>query len=197
MTTQRSETNPILKPKRNHLWESMAVFNGCPIKRGQETILLYRAMSRPYYSVLTNATLSVSSIGLARSKDGVNFSNRRRFIYPEYSWERYGCEDPRVTRLGNHYYIFYTALSTWPPSAEGIKVGLAISRDLRKVTRKYPVTPFNAKAMALFPTMIHNKPFAILTVNTDRPPAKICLAEFDRKEEIFSRILAGVVQQPG
>jgi predicted GH43/DUF377 family glycosyl hydrolase len=186
MIAKRLEENPILKPKRNHLWESSAVFNGCPVKRGEETLLLYRALSLPYYSVVSETTLSLSSIGLARSKDGIHFAGRRRFIFPEYPWERFGCEDPRVTKFGNKYYIFYTALSTWPPTAEGIKVGLAISRDLKRVKEKHLITPFNAKAMALFPQRIGGKIYALLTVHPDRPPAKICLAAFDREEDIWS-----------
>lgn len=187
MIAQRLDENPILKPKRNHLWEYMAVYNGCVTKRAKETILIYRALSLPYYSVLTDNTLSVSSIGLARSKDGIHFSERRRFIFPEYPWERFGCEDPRVTKFGNRYYIFYTALSTWPPKAEGIRVGLALSKDLKRVNKKYLITPFNAKAMALFPQMIDKKIYAILTVHTDRPPARICLAAFNKTEDIWSQ----------
>jgi predicted GH43/DUF377 family glycosyl hydrolase len=186
MIAKRLDANPILTPKRNHLWESLAVFNGCPVKRNEEISLLYRALSLPYYSVVSETTLSLSSIGIARSKDSIHFSGRRRFIFPEYPWERFGCEDPRVTKLGYKYYVFYTALSTWPPTAEGIKVGLVISNDLRRVKEKHLITPFNAKAMALFPQRIGGKIYATLTVHTDKPPAKICLAAFDREEDIWS-----------
>jgi len=186
MIVERLDENPVLKPKRNHLWEAQAVFNGCPVKKGENILLLYRALSLPYYHALSNARLSLSSIGIARSKDGVHFAGRRRFIFPEYSWERFGCEDPRVTKFNHSYYIFYTALSTWPPTSEGIKVGLAISKDLKRVNEKHPVTPFNAKAMALFPQRIGGKIYAILTVHTDRPPVKVCLAAFDKEEDIWS-----------
>ncbi len=185
MLIVRSEENPILKPKRNHVWEAGAVFNGCPVKKGENIYLVYRALSLPYYSVLTDTTLPVSSIGLARSKDGIHFTGRRRFIFPEHPWERFGCEDPRVTKFNGKYFIFYTALSSWPPTADGIRVGLAVTRDLSRV-RKYPVTPFNAKAMALFPERINGKMYAILTVHTDRPPARICLASFSSEEEVWS-----------
>jgi predicted GH43/DUF377 family glycosyl hydrolase len=40
--------------------------------------------------------------------------------------------------------------------------------------------------MALFPERINGKIAAILTVNTDRPPARIALALFDRIEDIWS-----------
>jgi len=186
MLLTRSEENPILKPKRNHLWEAQAVFNGCPVRRGENISLLYRALSFPYYSAIAETTLSVSSIGIAQSKDGIHFAGRRRYIFPEYSWERFGCEDPRVTKLNEKYYIFYTALSNWPPTVGGIKVAVAISKDLKKIKEKHLVTPFNAKAMALFSQKINGKIFAILTINTDRPPSRICLAAFDKEEDIWS-----------
>jgi predicted GH43/DUF377 family glycosyl hydrolase len=186
MLATRLEENPILKPKRNHFWEALAVFNGCPVKTMDGVSLVYRALSLPYYSSLTGARLSVSSIGIARSEDGLHFAGRRRFIFPEHSWERFGCEDPRITKFKGKYFIFYTALSAWPPKAEGIKVGLAISQGLKRVQEKHPVTPFNAKAMALFPQRIGGKIYAVLSVHTDQPPARICLASFDKEEDIWS-----------
>ena len=186
MLIERFDRNPILRPNRNQSWEARGVFNSCPIKKGRAIFLLYRALSSSQYYTITNSILRLSTIGIAQSKDGIYFFNRRRFIAPEYSWERFGCEDPRVTKLNGKYYIFYTALSTYPFRAEGIKVGLAISKDLKKIQEKHLVTPFNAKAMALFPEKIKGKIWAILTVHTDRPPAKICLASFAKEKEIWS-----------
>lgn len=185
MFVERSEKNPILKPNRNQSWEALAVFNGCPIKKGSKTYLLYRAMSLPHYHRAAATSLIVSDIGIAESSNGTDFKNRRRFILPEHPWEKFGCEDPRVTKLGNSYYIFYTALSTNPPRAEGIKVGVAVSKDLETITEKHLVTPFNAKAMALFPDKIGGKIHAILTVHTDQPPAEICLVTFDSIEQMW------------
>lgn len=188
MLIERSDKNPILKPKRNHSWEAEAVFNGCPIKKGNNIYLIYRALSLPHYHTLAQTKLMVSDIGIAESKDGINFHNRKRFITPEESWERFGCEDPRVTKLGNKYYIFYTALSEYPFRAEGIRVGVAISKDLKTIQEKHLVTPFNAKGMALFPEKINGKIWAVLTVHTDLPPSKICLASFDKEEDIWNKV---------
>ena len=174
---ERSEENPILVPNSKIFWESDAVFNGCPVVDKNKIHFLYRAMS---------ATKS-SSIGYATSKDGVHFKNRRQFIRPDYEWEKFGCEDPRVTKLDGKYYVFYTALSTHPFSAEGIKVAVAITKNFKKIEKKHLVTPFNAKAMALFPEKINGKMVAILTVDTDKLPSKICLAFFDKEEQIWSK----------
>lgn len=185
MIIERFEKNPILKPDKSQSWEAEAVFNGCPIKKGEKVFLLYRAISLPHYHMIAKKRLEISNVGIAESEDGLNFYNRKRLIKPELEWEKFGCEDPRVTKLNDKYYIFYTALSNWPPKTEDIRVGLAISSDLEKIDEKHLVTPFNAKAMALFPEKIKGKMWAILTVNTDKPPAKICLVSFDTEEEIW------------
>jgi len=189
MIIKRVAKNPILKPLRSHGWEAQAVFNGCPISKGDKIYLLYRALSIPHYHNSARVNILSSDIGIAESKDGLHFENRHRFIVPEYDWEKLGCEDPRVTKLGEKFYIFYTALSEYPFRAKGIKVGLAISHDLKKIDQKHLVTPFNAKAMALFPEKIGGKIWAILTVHTDTPPSKICLASFKDEKEIWSEDL--------
>jgi len=181
---KRFEHNPILMPVSENAWEAEAVFNGCPVVSGGRIHLIYRAISSP--QIVDGMQMHVSSIGHALSTDGIHWMYRRQFIKPEYEWERFGCEDPRVTKLGGKFYIFYTALSTYPFRAEGIKIGLAITTDFRRIEAKYLVTPFNSKAMALFPGKIDGKTAAVLTVNTDKPPAKIGLAFFDHEEQIWS-----------
>ena len=186
MIIKRSPQNPILKPLREHGWEAEATFNPCPVVKGKDVFLLYRAISMPHYHSWARSNIVTSDIGIAQSHDGHYFFNRKRFIVPEEDWERFGCEDPRVTKLNDKYYIFYTALSKYPFRAEGIKVGLAISKDLKNIQEKHLVTPFNAKAMALFPEKINGQITAILTVHTDQPPAKICLASFNKESDIWS-----------
>ncbi len=181
---KRSEENPILIPTPDNEWEAEAAFNGCPVLSGKQVHLVYRAISSP--QIMLGTKMSISTIGHATSNDGLHFMLHEQLIKPENDWERFGCEDPRVTKLGNKYYIFYTALSTYPLNAQGIKVGLAITRDFQKIEAKYPITPFNAKAMALFPGKIKGKFAAVLSVNTDNPPAKVGLALFDSEEQIWS-----------
>jgi len=172
---RRSKENPILSPVREHSWEAYATFNPSVVEKGGRYYMLYRASSSS--DLLKKQGTSFSSIGIAVSWDGVHFTGRRCFIRPEMEWERFGCEDPRVTYVDGKYYIFYTAISTLPPRPEGIRVGVAVSSDLREVEGKYLVTPFNAKAMALFPRRIGGRLTAVLTVHTDLPPAYICIAQ--------------------
>jgi len=128
----------------------------------------------------------LSSIGIAESKDGESFHGNRQLITPQEAWEQFGCEDPRVTFFEGKYVIFYTALGGVPFNAGTIKVGVALSRDLQKIDERHLVTPFNAKAMALFPERINGKVTAILTVHTDEPPAHIAIAQCDELEDLWN-----------
>lgn len=184
LKVKRSEENPIIVPDSEILWESEGAFNGCPYKKGNKTGILYRAASSPM--AVDGIRFSISSIGHATSQDGIHFKKTGQLIKPEREWEKFGCEDPRVTKLGGKYYIFYTALSKYPFSADGIKIGLAITKDFKKIDTRYPVTTFNSKAMALFPEKINGKFAAVLTANTDLPPSKIGIALFDKEENMWS-----------
>ena len=181
---KRSEHNPILIPNKDHYWEEFATFNMSPIKKGKEIFGLYRAIS-----AVDNLTSQkqVSIIGIGKSKDGVHFEKRVPFIKPEKTWDACGCEDPRVTFFEGKYYTFYTALSNYPFSADNIKVAVAISKDLKKIDERHLVTPFNAKAMTLFPDRINGKIVVIFSAHTDMPPAKVCIAKLDHIEDLWNK----------
>ena len=180
----RHPKNPILNPNPENSWESYAVFNGSIIKKDDRYHLLYRAISN--VQNYNGCEFRMSVIGQAVGVDDVNFTDRKIFIKPEQDWEKFGCEDPRVTKIDNQYLIFYTALSNYPPNASSIKVAVALSDDLQTIKEKHLVTPFNAKAMTLFPGKINNKYTAILSVNTDMPPTHMALAQFDNISDIWS-----------
>jgi len=205
MKIKRSINNPILSPRYQEFWEAEGVFNGSVvvvnknntndpslidrcIDNKEITYMVYRAWSKNHYFEQAKSKMMVSIVGIAESNDGGNtFYNRKKFIEPVENWEKFGCEDPRITKLNDKYYIFYTALSEYPFNANGIKVGVAITNDLNNISERHLVTPFNAKGMALFPEKINNKIFTILTLNTDIPPAKICIASFDNESDIWNQ----------
>ncbi|MDD3663247.1 MAG: hypothetical protein PHT84_05290 [Candidatus Pacebacteria bacterium] len=179
---KKSVYNPILIPNKDHYWEGFATFNMCPIKKGKTTYGLYRALST-VDKICPQQQISI--IGISKSKDGVHFEDRRPFVEPDQEWDIHGCEDPRVTFFEGKYYIFYTALSRYPFGPEAIKVGVAVSKDLESIEEKHLVTPFNAKAMTLFPKRINGKITVVFSAHTDRPPAKVCFAEFDKIEDLW------------
>lgn len=180
---KRSKHNPILSPDDNHYWEEASSFNLCALKHGDEIYGLYRAISAN--DVLRDQK-QISTIGICDSTDGLHFQNRRLFISPTEEWEQFGCEDPRTTFFEGVFYTFYTALSKYPFGPDGIKVAVALSSDLKSITEKHLITPFNAKAMTLFPERINGKITVIFSAYTDSPPTKMVIAQVDRMEELWS-----------
>src|SRR4051812_12942334 len=108
----RYEHNPILSPVPHNPWEEYAAFNGSVTKKDNAYSMLYRAISNS--EKIGEYILQLSTIGKAVSENGLDFDKRVQFIAPQEEWEKYGCEDPRVTLFESKYYIFYTALSTYP-----------------------------------------------------------------------------------
>ena len=179
---RRDPNNPLVAPSGLRPWEARGAFNGCPVKQGNVTHLLYRALGRPDQLM---APGGISTIGAATSLDGETFQFRRQLITPSETWDQHGCEDPRVTFFEGQFVIFYTALGGIPFGPGNIKVGVALSRDLKTIDAKHLVTPFNAKAMTLFPERIGGKITVILSAHTDEPPAHIVIAQCDRLEELW------------
>lgn len=181
---KRSFENPILVPESDLPWELEGAFNGSALREKGKTRLFYRAQSLPLLHE-DGPWLSLSSIGQTESSDGIHFKKHRPFIKPEFLWERFGCEDPRITKCDGKYYIFYTALSEFPFRAEGISVGLALTKNFKQI-EKHHITPFNAKAMTLFPERIDGKLWALLSVNTDQPPSTTAFASFENEEDLWN-----------
>ena len=179
---RRLEENPMLRPLYESAWEGFATFNWCPVDDGKITHAVYRAMSLA--DPIREGPRNVSTIGYASSTDGIHYKGRRQFILPTEEWERYGCEDPRVTKFGDTYYIFYTALSEYPFRPEGIRVAVAKTKDFKTIIEKKLVTPFTSKAMALFPEPVNGKMTAILTADSEHIPKKIAIAQFDSEKDL-------------
>jgi len=134
----------ILSPDPANPWESQAVFNPCPIKHNGKYFILYRSQSET--KNYQGHDLSLSTISIAQSDDGItDFTNRRTLIWPEQDWELFGCEDPRITKIDDTFYIFYTAISAYPPGPDSIKIAVATTKDLKTIDSKHLITPFFAK----------------------------------------------------
>lgn len=176
MAFKRDPHNPLLGPRSEVEWDAFASFNGSVVKEGSQFLMLYRAMSRPRR--FSGQDLRVSSIGGATSPDGSNFDHRFLFLRPNQPWNRFGCEDPRIVKVDGRYLVFYTAIGEYPFTPEGIRVAVAVTDNMTTVRENHLVTPFNAKAMVMFPEKIGGKYWAVLTVDTDQPPAHIAMVSF-------------------
>lgn len=172
---QRDRHNPLISPNPLVDWESYATFNGSVVKSDDGYHMVYRAVSNN--KKVGTTTLQLSTVGYAKSKDGVIFDEHAQLIAPVEKWETYGCEDPRMTKIDDTYVIFYTALSSFPFGPDNIKIAVALSKDLKKIDERHLVTPFNAKAMTMFPRKINDKYVVIFTYHTDQHPSYIVKAE--------------------
>jgi predicted GH43/DUF377 family glycosyl hydrolase len=74
---------------------------------------------------------SISHLRIARSKDGVNFTiDPAPAVFPKMSYETYGLEDPRITKIDALYYITYKVVSD-----KGICTGLLTTEDFSQFNR--------------------------------------------------------------
>ena len=109
ITVTRPEFNPVLAPDPNILWEAKASFNPSLIFENDKFKMLYRALSIPLN--YQGQQLNLSTVGYAESLDGQKFTGKRQLVVPTEPYEVLGCEDPRLTKIDDEYFIFYTALS--------------------------------------------------------------------------------------
>ena len=111
MKLKRFEGNPIVSPKPENDWEVAVTTNPAAWydESTGEVKLIYRAAG--------NDDKHIVKLGLATSKDGYNFirASDKPIIGPSSDGFDAGCmEDPRIIKMGEHYYITY-ASRPFPP----------------------------------------------------------------------------------
>ena len=115
--------NPILKPNPENEWEERCVLNPAVIydDEKQEFVMLYRAAG--------NDVRHQIKLGLATSKDGINFVRRsdKPVFEGHHDDPDGGCvEDPRLMKINGVYYLTYAARAYAPgrywlePYVEGV-----------------------------------------------------------------------------
>ncbi|HDZ22156.1 hypothetical protein LCGC14_1002420 [marine sediment metagenome] len=150
----RWQENPILT-REDIPFPCNTVFNAGAAKVGDEYILLLRVEDLRGHSVLA----------LACSEDGYHFTvHDEPVMVPSREgefgvYERKGIEDPRITRIGDTYYIIYTAVSDF-----GARLALAKTEDFRSFERIALISEPENKDGALFPRKIDG-----CYVRLDRP----------------------------
>lgn len=188
---KRALSNPIIEP-RFYPWESKATFNPAAFEANGKVHLVYRAIGHDDSSVL----------GYAGSDDGYNINDRPSYaIYRKNNdfakadksilpidyisgggWNG-GCEDPRLTRIGDTVYMLYTAFDGWG----SLRIALTSIKlsDFEKKNwiwkKSSLISPPGEihKNWVLFPEKINGK-FAIL--HSFYP--KILISYFDSLDEL-------------
>ena len=98
----------------------------------------------------TAALTSLSHLRIARSKDGIHFTiDEKPAIMPNAAEESWGMEDPRITQIGEDYYINYSAVTK-----DGICVGLISTRDFITYERRGMIFAPENKDVTIFPEKI-------------------------------------------
>jgi predicted GH43/DUF377 family glycosyl hydrolase len=138
----RFEGNPVLTAADWPLSVN-AVFNPAVTTFEGETLALVRVEDRT----------GISHLGVARSADGLGgwvIDTDRSFLPDtELYSERFGIEDPRITKIADDYMIAYTGFSS-----RGPLVCLASTQDFRRYERRGVILPPENKDAALFPEQI-------------------------------------------
>lgn len=92
----------------------------------------------------------VSHFQVLRSRDPWSFDTVGTARWePDAEWEEYGVEDPRITRIGDCYWITYVAVSR-----HGVATALASTADFRSFRRHGIIFPPENKDVVLFPERI-------------------------------------------
>lgn len=168
---RRASANPILTPDGAISWKSKAVFNPGVIEDAGKIRLLYRAVGDDF----------VSRFGYAESTDGITLSNMlNQPIFapdPNNEFETAGCEDPRITKIDDTFYITYcgasletsqgSKLTASPFAGQTVdgeqvpwrtRVSLASTKDFHNFNRFGVILPdVNSKDAVLFPEKINGR----------------------------------------
>ncbi|MEI8080676.1 MAG: glycoside hydrolase family 130 protein [Actinomycetes bacterium] len=100
---------------------------------------------------------SISHLRLARSADGVHFKvDDAPFISPTGEYESWGCEDPRITLVGDRYMINYSSVSP-----RGICTTLVSTTDFESIDRHGVMFAPENRNVGIFGEQVHGKYYAV------------------------------------
>ncbi len=192
------DARPVLEPRKNVSWESKAVFNPGVVRDGDVFRMLYRTypdklkettprLTRPGFHFCNQ----ISYIGYAEGKNGKDFvAKEKPFISPDTDYDRYGCEDPRITKFGDTFYITYTAIDgplEDKSKRPNIRIALATTKDFVFVQKHGIIgPPTTSKAAALFPEMVNNGKIGLaLTISSDSTNSHVAVRYYDSIEKLL------------
>jgi predicted GH43/DUF377 family glycosyl hydrolase len=159
---ERFAENPILEPIRNHPWESRSVFNCAAVYEKGKVHIIYRAQGDD----------NVSRLGYAVSSDGyhIDYRHDSPIFSPLHHFETFGCEDPRITRMDDRFYMCYTAfgrVQRWHEESSKMRLAqvgmtsIPVSRFLGHkwnwAKRVFPIPQVDSKNCVLFSKKFHGR----------------------------------------
>ena len=173
---QRFTGNPIITAAQvNAVWtdpklQVITVHNAGITEYEDEVIMLFRSHLRNGISIL----------GIARSNNGLDHwrIDKKPAMIPctendEFAEgvdkealiinEQGGVEDPRISKIGDVYYITYSAYHA--SIAHRVRVSLATTKDFRSFKRHGPLLKTDMRNVVIFPERIHGKYFGMFRPN--------------------------------
>jgi len=112
-----------------------------------------RLIVRPKETYLT----SISHLRLARSTDGIHFAiDEDPTLAAANTYETFGIEDPRITRIENTYYINYVAVAPL-----GVTTCLASTQNFESFQRHGVIFHPENKDVVIFPERIEGTYYAL------------------------------------
>ncbi len=142
--------NPILEPIERNSWESHHVFNPAVIQLGGRIHIFYRAIGED----------AISRLGYASSKDGYHLDERLPYpvFEPANSYEKRGCEDPRLTLLNGKCIMTYTAYGDiYQIGITNIPAENILERRWEWGERYFPFPNMKNKNAVIFPRKINGR----------------------------------------
>jgi len=129
---KKYEGNPILKPNHNK-WEDRNVYNAAATVYNGKVYLLYRAEGYDELREGLKWECPITRLGLAISENGfdINYRSPQAVFDRDKKdpWREYGCEDPRISKIGDTYYIVFVSMSRF--GYTGDRLGLATTKDFK------------------------------------------------------------------
>lgn len=100
---------------------------------------------------------TLSHLRLARSRNGVDFKiDKKPFWTPCNPSEEFGVEDARITKIGDHFYINYTAVSK-----DSYGTSLLRTKDFKDIEYMGMIFAAPNKDVCIFPEKINGSYYAL------------------------------------
>ncbi|HYD17095.1 MAG TPA: hypothetical protein VEF76_01285 [Patescibacteria group bacterium] len=127
-----------------------ATFNPAAAKLDNGSyVLLVRSVPAGYEKIgpvnsFTGNYTSHISLFRADAPEGPFSLVNDKAITPDQPFDKYGAEDPRITKIGDTYYIFYTSIAKpldQPDAGDGIRIAMASTKDFKTFEKHGPIGP--------------------------------------------------------
>lgn len=118
----------IILEKTKRKFENDAVLNPACIEVNGIIHMFYRAVEKGNFSTIGYCKLDKFNKVIERSKKPI--------MFPEFEYEKQGIEDPRIEKIDDIYYLFYTAYD-----GKNARIAYAVSKDLTTFQKKGLISP--------------------------------------------------------